>query len=403
MTLHVAGGVYREWCDEGPIADSWDELLGSGLRAASALISTGPLLLHGYIGSGDRERADILSASRGVPVRLVEIADTIQFAYTHALARPLITPALRSIVPAPALHVDGDVVLRFGMLEGTAIVKAERAVYDPQSAYAPEPFAANGSRAGQWVLVANALEVRLLTGTNDMDTAANQLLRSGAYAVVVKQGAAGLSLYTAKGSERVPAYRSSRIWPIGTGDVFSAVFTHAWGRERASLLEATDLASRGVAAYSESPSALPLQLAAVRSTPRIPLIPGNMCGRVYLAGPFFNMAQRWLVNESRRSLLDLGCLVFSPLHDVGRGAADEVAPADIAGLEQCKAVLALVDGSDSGTLFEAGYARANNIPVVAFIQQEPEEALTMLRGTGCDLTDSFATAIYRAAWAAWQA
>jgi nucleoside 2-deoxyribosyltransferase len=163
------------------------------------------------------------------------------------------------------------------------------------------------------------------------------------------------------------------------------------------------LASKAVAAYTEAPRALPIDQGVVRTSPRVPLQPRGAGGKVYLAGPFFNLAQRWLVNESRRSLADLDCAVFSPLHDVGRGAPDHVAPADLEGLHQCTAVLALVDGSDAGTLFEVGYARALGLPVVALTQQEPEEAITMLRGTNCDITDSFTTAIYRAAWAAWGA
>src|SRR4051812_16510066 len=120
MILQIAGGIYREWCEEGPNQEPWDELFGSGLRAASILTKSGPLLLHGFIGIADQEAAAILAETRGVPVHLIDVPRTITFSYPHALATPMISPALRSISPAPSLNVEGAVVLRFGMLEGAA-------------------------------------------------------------------------------------------------------------------------------------------------------------------------------------------------------------------------------------------------------------------------------------------
>jgi nucleoside 2-deoxyribosyltransferase len=121
---------------------------------------------------------------------------------------------------------------------------------------------------------------------------------------------------------------------------------------------------------------------------------------VYLAGPFFNIGQRWLVEESRLALLGMGLRVFSPLHDVGMGHAQEVAPKDIEALKVSRSVLALVDGLDAGTLFEIGYARCLGRPVIVLAQSTPEEPLKMLTGTSCEVVSDFVTSLYRAAWAA---
>ena len=121
---------------------------------------------------------------------------------------------------------------------------------------------------------------------------------------------------------------------------------------------------------------------------------------VYLAGPFFNIAQRWLVEESRQAFRGMRLKVFSPLHDVGLGSGQDVAPQDLEGLKRCRAVLALVDGVDPGTVFEVGFARALNKSVVAFAESTGEEPLKMISGSGCDVVSDFVTAIYRAAWAA---
>jgi nucleoside 2-deoxyribosyltransferase len=106
------------------------------------------------------------------------------------------------------------------------------------------------------------------------------------------------------------------------------------------------------------------------------------------------------VEESRLALQGMGLHVFSPLHEVGMGRAHDVAPKDIEGLKASRAVLALVDGLDTGTVFEIGYARSLDKPVVVLAQSTPEEPLKMLAGTACDVVPDFVTALYRVAWAA---
>ena len=121
---------------------------------------------------------------------------------------------------------------------------------------------------------------------------------------------------------------------------------------------------------------------------------------VYLAGPFFNMAQLWLIDEARAALRGMGLKVFSPFHDVGVGKSQDVAPKDIEALKNSRALLAVIDGVDTGTVFEAGYARALDKPVIAFSQSTPEEPLKMISGTGCEVVPDFVSAIYRVAWRA---
>ena len=122
-------------------------------------------------------------------------------------------------------------------------------------------------------------------------------------------------------------------------------------------------------------------------------------GRIYLAGPFFDLGQRWLVEEVRTLLRSMGAEVFSPVHEVGPGPASTIAPEDIRGLEQSQVVFAILNGLDSGTIFEIGYAVKHGLPVVALAQNAKDEDLKMIAGTGCYVTDDFATAIYQAIWA----
>ena len=181
--------------------------------------------------------------------------------------------------------------------------------------------------------------------------------------------------------------------------MFSAAFAHHWGERGLDAVDAADLASRSVAHFVDY-HALPLPPAAeLASQSALPA--GRRPGLIYLAGPFFDLAQRWLVEEALERLQALGAPVFSPLHEVGTGRpAQETAAADLEGLDRCAALLALLDGADPGTLFEVGYARARGKPVVVLAERLDDPNLTMLVGTGCRVARDLTSALYQAAWAA---
>ncbi|WP_192282583.1 nucleoside 2-deoxyribosyltransferase, partial [Methylorubrum zatmanii] len=218
--------------------------------------------------------------------------------------------------------------------------------------------------------------------------------------VVVKRGCEGARVFRVGGMPAdIPAYRSERVFKIGSGDVFSAAFAHHWGERGLDAVDAADLASRSVAHFVDY-HALPLPPAAeLASQSALPA--GRRPGLIYLAGPFFDLAQRWLVEEALERLQALGAPVFSPLHEVGTGRpAQETAAADLEGLDRCAALLALLDGADPGTLFEVGYARARGKPVVVLAERLDDPNLTMLVGTGCRVARDLTSALYQAAWAA---
>jgi hypothetical protein len=289
--------------------------------------------------------------------------------------------------------VADDVVLRFEMMEGSARV---RCVYDPQSAFGPETFAENGSKADRLAVVANRSEIVALGGNPDPIQSAQGLTSSGTEIVVVKAGVEGAYVVEGSNVTLVSAFQTQQGWTLGSGDVFAAMFTAAWTIEGLSPVDSAKYASRAVAEYA-STMALPIpsrttlaesELKEVRVTP----------GRVYLAGPFFTVGQRWLVDETRRCLTELGLDVFSPVHDIGHGPAEKVAPADLAALGQCDRVFAILDGLDAGTVFEIGHARARGLPVYGLAQTVSESDLTMIKGSGCTMFDDFVSALHNVAW-----
>lgn len=390
----VVGGVYAERCLE----PFWDDVYGSAGRAAAAISAAVPdVKLVTYRSPDVADGLDNLTAVYGLSIASTDAPQGIAFDYMHSLADPRITPRPDAISKQSDLIVADDVVLRFGMLEGTAQVKARRAVYDPQSAFDPRPFQENGSAADEVALILNRLEGRRLTGEVEPDRIIDALIGSqNAAVVVLKLGGHGAMVATSGARRTIPAYRSETVWKIGSGDVFSAAFTLFWAIEGRQPDEAADLASRAVAQYSGT-RMLPIPNAAdLLALDAKPVIPGS--GRVYIAAPFFNLGELWMVEEIRKRLLDMGVDVFSPLHDVGRGSASEVARKDLEGLDACDAVLAVLNGGDTGTIFEIGYAIAHSKPVVALAQNVRPEDLKMPEGTGCRISGDFVTAIYHAVW-----
>lgn len=389
----VVGGVYVEHCVE----PFWSDVYGSAGRAAAAISGAGTVTLVTYRAAPIADGLENLSRVYSLNVDGPEVPEQVSFGYMHSLSVPRIVPRPDAIKRHDSLNVEDDVVLRFGMLEGDAVVRAGRAVYDPQSAFSPEAFSANGSTADELALILNRLEAKKLTGEAEPSRAIARLFeREGAAVIVLKMGGHGALVATRDGVSSVPAYRSERVFKIGSGDVFSAAFALFWGREGRSALQAADLASRATSYYCGT-RALPIPSAdELLAMSLDPVIPGD--GRVYLAAPFFDLGQRWIVEEARSLLLDMGVDVFSPLHDVGSGPGHIVAPKDIAGLERADAVLALLNGADVGTVFEVGYAVARGLPVVALAQNMRREDLKMVEGTGGYVVEDLVSAIYHTVW-----
>lgn len=392
--ISVVGGVYLERC----IEPFWDDVYGSGGRAAAAISAAIPgVVLHTYQAAPLHDGIENLVGAYGIRVEGPSVSDCVAFDYFHSLAMPRITPRPDAIVVQPAIEVTDDVVLRFGMLEGSAKVTADRAVYDPQSAFDPRPFAESGSTAKRLALILNRLEASRLTEAREPEAAVRDLLGSQqAEVVVLKMGGHGALVGTREGCTLVPAYKSATVWKVGSGDVYSASFTRFWAVEGRPAAEAADLASRATSHYCATrslPSPTADELLAMDLEP---VTPGS--GRIYLAAPFFNLAERWIVEEVRSQLLEMGVAVFSPLHDVGPGPGDVVAPADLQGVDECDAMLAILNGADPGTIFEIGYAVAQKKPVVALAQNMRPEDLKMVTGSGCLVVEDVVSAIYHAIW-----
>jgi hypothetical protein len=388
----VVGGVYRERCVDQNI----DAIFGSGGRSATALASTGtPVELHTFVPEDQRQIISDALEPAGITIVSTVSPELLQFRYLHSLSKPSISPW-----PVPSafheVQANGQNALVFGFLEGGATVTASRAVVDPQGA--PPSIVLGRVNAASKALILNAQELQASTKGELEEVGAAALSAEFALKViVVKDGPIGARVYE-NGilTGRVPPYRTSRVYKIGSGDMFSAGFFYAWIQLGMSPLAAADYASRSAARYCETRS--PRLLAPENLTDMTPLV-GSPCGSVYIASPFFTLGDLWLVEEAADALARVGTRPFSPFHEIGVGPDQKVALADLEALKKSSAVLAIVSGADPGTLFEVGFATSIGIPVVALAQNVSPSDGTMLAGTGALLTNDFATAVYFASWA----
>lgn len=400
--MRIVGGIYRE---RSTFPDR-DVIYGSGGRAAEALSLMNPdITLTSFV--GENKRADIeyyVKKRWKLKLDAYAVPEIVSFSYCHGLSSPIIRPERLPVDNAPEIRVEDDIILQFGMLEGKAVVKGRRVIYDPQNPKSPELFGTHGSVAQKLAYVLNREEAHKLTGQKEPDRAASKLLKEpNVTVVVVKLGVNGAKVYTAKKTDHIEAYATNNVWPIGSGDVFAAAFAHFWGTENTSPTKAVRYASRGAALYcgrQQIPLHREVLIGADFIFPPLELSRKPSDVTIYLAGPFFTMSQLWLVEEARMALQNAGFKVFSPYHDVGIGDADEVVPKDIQGIENADMMFALCDGLDAGTLFEIGYAVKKGLPVVAFGEQTSDEAMKMISGTKCKVFRDFTSAVYHVQWTA---
>ncbi|MFC4242649.1 PfkB family carbohydrate kinase [Gryllotalpicola reticulitermitis] len=395
----IGGGTYRERVDSTQYTE---DIGGSGFRAASLLSGTSVQ----FVSAVEDELSPLLEGAcslLGITCRNVGRDRSVGFHYRAPFVEPIVHG--HSARLSTTFEIEGEHALVFGIVErGERQITATSLVYDPQSTddillteetppwRTPERLA----------ISANAAETRAFADVTDLDAAARMVAdKLKADVVITKVGGRGCLVTESanKNQTWIGVHATATVNKLGSGDVFSAAFAQAW-HGGAEPIEAARFASAATAWWCDgnglrlSPAALAGELPdagaeELDNEGRSPLI--------YLAGPFFTIEQRWLIDQCKSFLEGAGAEVFSPIHEIGLGGP-EVAGADLAGLAKCDAVFAILDGWDPGTLFETGWATARDIPVVAAGGIGHPEGATMLLGTGAEQHADYTTAMYRAIW-----
>ena len=391
----VAGGTYRERViTTGYSAD----LGGSAFRAAVAVPSTAklvtavePAMAPVLLGAAKTFSLDIDNVGRD---------QGVEFTYLSEFLEPALQG--RSARFDRPVELRGDAGLVFGVVEsGNRTIDISRLVYDPQSTDDPALRVLAEATFDRGVLCANVQEVEAIGAGATLEESAQAIrATAGLEAVVVKSGARGCFVVDGSRTEWIGAVPSPTVRKVGSGDIFSASFAHAWS-SGADVVEAARIASHATSWWVRSEvDRIPEHVleSEYRDTSGFAeLANAGRSPKIYLAGPFFTAAEYWLVSQCRTFLRHAGAEVFSPVHDVGLGGT-EVALKDLKGLAPADAVFAILDGWDPGTLFETGWANHASIPVVAAGSRLDPIKTTMLAGTGAELYMDFTTAMYRAIW-----
>lgn len=400
MPIHVVGGVYHEYC----VRPAWDNLYGSAGRAAIAIARMGvEANLHSYFTKQGAEqfRADFALQSN-LSITQTTTSAMTRFWYLHDSAEPKVFNSNGKIEHRRV--VEAEKVIRFGILDGDDVVKADWAVYDPQRMGATIPFSANGSTATHLALVMNVEEAQTMAdrpGGGPEECAKLLASQHGAEIVVIKMGPQGAFLWSNNVGQHVPAYWTSNVWKIGSGDCFVAYFSLAWMYDHRTPIGAVEFASKATAYYCERmtlPTREDLDGFKPEPVQVSPQFQQGIKRQIYLAGPFFDLSQIWMIEEARRKLAEGGLKVFSPFHDIGLGAAHQVVQQDLEAIKASDLVFAIADGLDSGTLYEIGYARALGKPVVLYSERESDNDLKMAAGSACAICRNFTTALYTTFW-----
>lgn len=397
----VVGGTYDEYCFE----PRWEKKFGSGLRACWVLARLEPEQYISYFTFGDEPTTQFLQQV-AEEIRLnfavSPIAHAVQFQYDYPLADPIVIPRPDTLKSHENnIEVSGDNILFFGMIEGNAKISGNKVIYDPQSPSNPLPFSATGSTANHLAVVINIVEAKKIVGLKETNLEKIEdffFTQEHAEVLVIKMGAKGALIKTKDGRQEViPVYETNSVWPIGSGDVFAASFAHHWVKLD-DPIQAAKNASWDTAVYCNTRNFnfIPFESDFDIKPFKILQYPKE---QVYLAGPFFTFAERWLINQIFHCLKAMNLNVFSPWHHVGLGDASTVVPLDIQGLNESKLVFAVLDGLDSGTLFEIGFAIAKECTVIGYVENETSESIKMLEGTNCIIEKDLTTAIYKCLWA----
>jgi hypothetical protein len=380
--LIVAGGVYLEVC----VSPESISLFGSGGRAAMGLANLSPKVqLHSFQPAAMADDIFANFEPFGIDVHLYPTSDRIAFKYLFPLGRPRITP-----VPLPqagTVAVSGDVVLRFGCLEGDFKVDADRAVFDPQSGVRPEAFSANGSRARRLAVVLNRFELRAATGAGTVeDGVAALMTHHGAEVVVVKRGPDGARVFARDAPlVTVPAFQTQAIYKVGSGDIFSAAFAHYWAEVGLAPGEAARLASLHTADYVEN-RLLPLR-SPPSERPEVRVAPQRtMTVAFVIAGA----SGSWLRDEVVVALADL-----SIIPRVVEVRAPHEWPPD-GTTPDTLLVIAQTPEPALTSLLQA--ARSAQIPTFAYVENLSPTTSAEWERLGVGIEQDLTSALYRAAW-----
>lgn len=400
--INVIGGFYKELC----LYPDWDYNYGSGGRASAVLSSLGKeVCFHTYVHKNKKRDFDYFLKTFKILGKAIPSSEIISFEYYHALSAPNIHFMNNYLEVQEKTSITEEIVICYGMMEApNPQINANYLIYDPQSEKEPSMIFENDSTYSHLSVILNVEEAKRFTGEKNINDISAKFFQmtDNLEVLILKDGPFGAHVFYSEEHHHIDAYETHNVFKIGSGDIFVAVFGYFWAKEKLNPLEAAKKASLATASYCNNKVMQigKLDLAYENKFNKVKVDKESFSKKIYLAGPFFTMADRWLIEEAKFQLEKFGANVFSPLHDVGYGKAELVATEDLKGVDNSDILYAVLNDYDPGTIFEIGYAISKEIPVVIFIENKTDINMTMFEGSGCIIEKDFSTSIYKVIWEA---
>lgn len=394
MKVSIIGGTYLE-IDHDYLSY---ELFGSGLRGAKFFLENSVKV--DFYTRCNEETKNFLKQYQKVytdfNVRCLETPDLITFTYNFSLDSPTIFPNPKKITKRE-LEVEAENILAYGMLELDFSIVGKKVVYDPQTSINPKSFSQFG-KADELVYIVNLGEAQSLSQSRDIELIKSYFFNvENAKAFIIKNGPYGATLYLKNIEIYIPSYITNSVNKIGSGDIFTASFTYYWLVKDFSFEEAALFASRSTACYCDNKV---YQDCSIHSEFQYPEYKATDLSKkqVYLASPFFSLAELIFVDKIRTTFISFGVKVFSPYHDIGIGNDTTIAIRDFDGIDSSDIVFCMLDNNDSGTMVEAGFSIAKGKKIIGYHRTCNDEKLLMLKSGDFKVFNHLTTAVYHTIW-----
>lgn len=395
--ITIIGGTYREV----NLEQGSHEIFGSGLRSANYILENTDSAVQ-YYTFGDCKVQKHLNNYKKIfkafNFQIEEIDHLITFKYNFALDNPDIYPDPNTLNIGKPTEVVGDNIICFGSLEGSFNSTGNKVVYDPQTSINPKLFSTT-NKAQEVIYVVNKSEAESISKSKEINEILNFFFDvEKVKALIIKNGPSGAKVYLSNSEGLpIPAYITDKVHKIGSGDIFTTAFSYYWFNTDWEIPECALYASKSTALYCNYGAGAVLNKNSIFEFKEFN--PQNISNKqVYLAGPIFSLSEIILVDKVREALLGFGIKVFSPYHDVGYGNSKQIAIKDIQGIENSDIILCLLDGLDSGTLIELGYAMSKGKKLIGYHTTVEHDSLFMLKVADIEYYNDLTTALYKVIW-----
>lgn len=389
----VVGGIYRELL---PPADRPVRRAGgSGLVAALTAARLGAdVALISYVGEQDARSALGPLKRAGVDTSGVKVLPGLSgvFQLTDVAGRRAPRPGYRPAESVPPVD-DGvgslptaPIVLGFGFPDfdpmpwmTAALEDDGTLLWDRQGwlSRTVDRLALRELPAARRVYLANLEEMRVDANQPTYAAALGGQPAAGFDAALIKCGRWGTLAIDRERVDFIPAFVCRARGVIGSGDAFAGAVA---GRLTMgdTLADAARVGASAASLFVErlsniSPTTLAAGVEEVLKTRARRFVNPVALERVsvYLAGPWFTTAERFLIDELEGALGNLGVADVSPRRDIGElpanptpGQVLAIGQQDYAAIDSCELVVAVLDGDDAGTLLEVGYAAKAGKPII---------------------------------------